>query len=499
MGTPSYLKGFGTATGEQSSLGANNTDFFGEGLEAGGPDAPDAPASNITPEQIAAANLQRSATTTANINVNTNPYNQAVTPEQAAAAKPAGATGAYEAGSDASRAAMDENRDIQSPSSMGGFLEGIGQKVGVRGGGNMVSPGFTNPADFLNDAGQTVGVTGAGDAAFSPRIATNPVDAFIGNTQNLGTVDTPGTVGDVAPAAMDTMNHPEQVAADALTAAMNGDGAGSIPIDASGNDRGGMGLGGAYGDAMGRVQGIADTSRAGGQGVLNGSVAPGGAGANNQQDALDAAMGFVGGPRKANDVMTDVNGFLSAPGGPSAAELQLQQAAQGNMSDALSLARSGRARDAGSQARLMSQALANNAATNVDTARDTALLRAKEASDKRAQDLSALGLKGNLAQGVDTNTLGALGLQSDISNALRSGNIQERGQSLNYDQGQNQIGAGLESDVLKTIPQLENIRHQDQFDLTPQQKLAAAKLGGTPSKTTADYVTGLLGDVLSAL
>ncbi len=276
-------------------------------------------------------------------------------------------------------------------------------------------------------------------------------------------------------------------------------GQGDIPVDTSGSDRGGMGLGGAYGDAMGRVQGIADQSRATGAGVLGGTVAPGGAGTQQQGDALDAAMGFAKGPRAANDVMTDVNGFLSAPQGPSAAELQLQEGAQGAMSDALSLARSGRARDAGSQARSMSQALAENAATNVDTNRNVALLRAKEAEARRGQDLSALGLKGNLAQGVDQGTLGALGLQGDISGALRSGNIQERGQSLSYDQGQNQIGAGLESDVLKTIPQLEQIRHSDQFDLTPQQKLAAAKLGGPPEKTTADYVTGLLGDVLSAL
>jgi hypothetical protein len=56
-----------------------------------------------------------------------------------------------------------------------------------------------------------------------------------------------------------------------------------------------------------------------------------------------------------------------------------------------------------------------------------------------------------------------------------------------------------ETDALKTIPQMDTIRHQDQFELTPQQKLAAAKLGGAPEKTTADYVTGLLGDVLSAL
>ena len=68
-----------------------------------------------------------------------------------------------------------------------------------------------------------------------------------------------------------------------------------------------------------------------------------------------------------------------------------------------------------------------------------------------------------------------------------------------FNLGEDQIGAGMETDALKTIPQFEQVRHDDQFELTPQQKLAAAKMGGAPEKTTADYVTALLGDVLTAI
>jgi hypothetical protein len=92
-----------------------------------------------------------------------------------------------------------------------------------------------------------------------------------------------------------------------------------------------------------------------------------------------------------------------------------------------------------------------------------------------------------------------LGLQGDLASALRSGNVQERGQTLNYAQGQDQLGVQQQGDVLDTIPKLEQIRHSDQFSLTPQQQLEAARMGQGKDKTTADYVTALLGDVLGVL
>lgn len=329
-------------------------------------------------------------------------------------------------------------------------------------------------------------------------------------------------------------------------------------FDTSGADRGVGGAG--YGATTERVQGISDNIRAMGE-----RPPMGGMGNTEQVDALDRAMAFAGGPRATqgaldqanafsptatsktlknanafapqaqNDVMGDINSFLRAPETPSAAQLTLQEGAQGSMADALSMARSGRARDAGSQARMMNQALAENAATGVDTARNAGLLRAKETADAKAQQLNALGLKGNVAQGVDQTalgaldisgklsqgidanklgalglsgqlsqgldqtTLGALGLGGDISSALRSANVAERGQSLGYTQGMTGIGAGLEGDILDTIPKMEQVRHQDQFALTPQQQLEVARMGQAKDKTAGDYIMGAIGDVLGIL
>ncbi len=321
-----------------------------------------------------------------------------------------------------------------------------------------------------------------------------------------------------------------------------------------------MGQGGAYGDTATRVQGIADTIK------QQGDRPPvGGMGGQEQMDALDRAMAYSpsaqqaaaqktadfnpsaqqaatgqvnayqSGPRAQTGVMNQLDQFAQQPAGPSAAELQLQQGAQGNMADALSLARSGRSRDAGSQARNLNVAQANNAATNVDTTRDTALLRANEAATRSAQNLQALGQKGQLAQGVDTGTLSALGIGSDlakgtdqstlaalgigadlakgtdtstlsalglggdIANAMRGANVTERGQGLDFTQGMNSISAGLEGDVLKNIPQMEQIRHSDEFDLTPEQKIQIAKMGVPKEPSTFDKILGTVGDVASAL
>ncbi len=366
--------------------------------------------------------------------------------------------------------------------------------------------------DLFNNEGNNVGVSHVGDVidpgGFNVQnpFTWNPVAGAMNPDTGLGTTATGGDpVTNLSPGTREAAGVGSQgilptTAAgvgDALDAAMGG--GGNLNVDTSGSDRGGMGLNGAYSPQLSGAAAQSSDMQAQGAGVLNGTTAPGGAGAPAQQDALDAAMNFQTGPRQASGVVGDVNNFMQAPQGPSAAELQLKQGAQGNMSDALALARSGRARDAGSLARNLNVAQAQNAATGVDTARDTAALRAKETTDAKAQQLQALGLKGNLAQGLDQGTLSALGLQGDLSNQMRNANVTERGQSLGFDQAQNATGAGLTSDVLKAIPQLETIRHTDQFDLTPQQKIAAAKIGAVPGKTTADYVTALLGDTLSAL
>lgn len=386
-----------------------------------------------------------------------------------------GATGAYNMTSDAGRKSFDEMHRLGTPgavSSMGDFLDNMGEKVGVSG---------------VDKAINTV-----------PGISMNPF-ASVRQTGNLGTTaDGKGgqalDSGAAAPAfdAMGKLASPGGVAS-AAGNAIQGLGDSGPNFDTSGADRGGMG---SHAGDLGRVQGIADQARAGGAGVLGGTVAPGGAGIDQQQAALRKAGAYT--PAAQKGAMGDVKAFAAAPEGASAAEQLLNKGQQGAMADVLAAARSGRARDAGSQARAMNVAQGELAGMGVDAARDAATLRAQESQQGKQNQLSALGLQGQLASGLDQSNLQALGLQGDLANQMRQGNIAERGQTLGYDQGMNQIGAGLESDALKTIPQLEGIRHQDQFDLTPQQKLAAAKMGN-PSKTTADYVTGLLGDVLSAL
>lgn len=478
---------------------ANEADFFGEGLDpTAAPKAPDA----TTPRDPFAANkfaMDIASATPKDLEARTASGGASTNPADAVAAfrggNIGGASGAYNVADAGTKAGYDYMRDIQNPGSVGGFLEGMGQRFGLTGAGDAASLGITNPKDFFNTSGEMVGVTGAGDAAFSPHVATNPIDAVVGNTGKLGAVGASGSVQDMAPGAFDVMKNPGSVVGDALDNALAG--GGSIPIDASGADRGGMGLGGAYGDTLARSQGLGDAARATGAGVLGGSIAPGGAGAQGQTDVMGRALGFQ--PTAQQGVSGELGAFTKQGEGPSQAELLLQKAAQGNMADALSLAHSGRARDAGSAARALNVAQAENAATGIDAGREAALLRAKEQQDFRAQQLQALAEKGKLAQGIDQTGLSALGLGGDLATQLRSGNISERGQTLGFTQGMEGVGAGYEGDVLKTIPQLEQIRHSDEFDLTPQQKLAAAKLGGTPDKTTADYVTALLGDVLSAV
>ncbi len=489
-GAPIY-KGAGSA-----NFGVNQgpqEDFLGEGTNAM-PAAPDAPAA-ADPGAANHAYNARLATKTANINA-----------QQDRTSGSNFATGAGSASidplsymTDSGKAQMNYMHSLGSPGTVlsgSDLMNQLGEKVGISHAGDAANPnpfagGITNPFDFASNPGGAM-LGGMMDPNKGLGTTVGGVGGAVGGKPitNLS----PGTR-----ALAQSMQQSGPGIDDALSQAMGGLGGGKDVGDTSGGDRGGMGLNGAYSPELTGAAAQGAQMQAQGQGVLNGTVAPGGAGAPAQQDALSAAMNFQTGPRQASGVVGDVNNFMQQPGGPSAAELQLQRGAQGNMSDALALARSGRARDAGSQARNLNVAQAQNAATGVDTARDTASLRANEKTAAQAQQLQALGLKGNLAQGLDQGTLSALGLQGDLANQIRSGNVAERGQSLGFDQAQNATGAGLTSDVLKTIPQLENIRHQDQFELTPQQKIAAAKIGAVPGKTTADYVTALLGDTLSAI
>jgi hypothetical protein len=438
-----------------------------------------------------------------------------------------GATGAYDALSDKGRDAFDYYRDIRDPGNINDYFDAMGERVGVSHAGDAAIGGVSDTLgmgsgfdilDRVVDPNSGLG-TNAGNGG-------RPITALTPNTAAAAGVlqgATPNSPGGLAAAGVGGVN-------DALTSLLGGLGGNDIPIDASGADRGGMA---DYSGDLNRVRGLADGARGLGADVLSGAVAgPNAADAQRQSDALGkvntfapkaaesaakAAKNFAAGPKEASGVLADVNAFAKGPAGPSSASLLQDEASQKAMADVLSVSRSGRARDAGSQARAANVAQAEIASMGVDNARNAALLRNKEANDARAQQLQALGLSGDLAQGLDTTKLGALNLQgdlaksrdssalqalglgSDLATQMRGQGISERGQGLDFMQGQQQIGAGLESDVLKTIPQLEQIRHDDQFELTPQQKLAAAKLGGPPDKTTTDYVVGLLGDVLGVL
>jgi hypothetical protein len=510
----------------RSSTDANQMDFFGEGTAAAPAAAP--PAAPVDPaaaNQWASDNKKakaRDITTSSDASQAIN--NDPILRQRAfESGNIGGASGAYNTVSDAGRDAFDYYRDIRDPTSVGDFVNAMGERVGLSHAGDAMGLGdgllggfrVSNPLDFnplqnVLDPETGLGVTADGRGG-------QPIGASM--DPGLREAMTQG-VGDMALGA----------AGDALDNLMGGLGSDYGKFDTSGSDRGGMG---SYAADFDRHRGLADSARGLGADVLSGKTAgPNAADAQRQNDvmgqvgafspeasarAAKSAANFAAGPKAASDVLSDVTAFAQGPEGPSSASLLQDEASQKAMADVLSVSRSGRARDAGSQARAANMAQAEIAGMGVDNARNAALLRNKEANDARSQQLQALGLSGDLAQGLDTTKLGALslqgdlaksrdanalqalGIQGDLATQMRGQGITERGQGLDFMQGQQQIGAGLESDVLKTIPQLEQIRHDDQFDLTPQQKLAAAKLGGPPDKTTTDYVVGLLGDVLGVL
>lgn len=251
-------------------------------------------------------------------------------------------------------------------------------------------------------------------------------------------------------------------------------------FDFSGNGGAGGGLGGgAAGGALGNALGSAGNARALGAGVMGGQIAPPNAADRTAQaGALGATQAFAGGPRAVDPVMGELDAFMKQGEGPSKAQLLLDQASQGAMADVLSASRSARSRSAGDQARQAAVAQGEIAGMGVDNARNAALLRQQEAQDFIGQQLAALGQKGSLATSKDAGTLGALGTSADLTSAMRNAGVQERGQTLGFGQGMESIAGNLEGDVVGAIPGLEAVRHDDQYELTPEQKLKVALLGG---------------------
>lgn len=149
--------------------------------------------------------------------------------------------------------------------------------------------------------------------------------------------------------------------------------------------------------------------------------------------ALEALQGYA--PEEQAAILAQIQEFMQGPEGPSQAELLLQSAANSGMSDTLSLARSGRG-GAGAQARAMRGALAQNAASGVETARNVGQLRAVEEQQRRQQVLQALGLGGQVAGSMD-----AAGLQQLISSGALAGGIDQSVLQALVSAGQLDLGA----------------------------------------------------------
>lgn len=425
---------------------ANQADLLGEGLYDPNAVKPANDGTGAAPGADRAAALDKLTADAAKVGTGNARVNAAqgpsTTPQQMqqafASGNVGGAAGANNAVSPTSQANYAYMHQLnQNPASVQGFLNQAGEKVGVSHAGSAALPnggvGVQNPLTFNPLSGVGNPDTGLGTTA-----PGTPGGASAGRPlMNM----TPGTR--LAAAAMTQPILPGAArAAGNSVESLLGIGGDSRPAPGAFPDKGyvdqQMGLGG---DA----RGLGADVLSGKQGAANPADAA------RQGDVLDQAMAFA----KGNDQ-------------PSQAQLLLDQASQKNMADTLSIARSGRARDAGSQARALTTATAENASTGVDNARNAALLRQQEAQDFRNQQIQALTLGGNVA------------------GQARSAGDTERGQSLTFDQGMNTVGQGLQTNALNAIPQLETVRHNDQYELSPSQKLHAA-------------LTGATGDVLASI
>jgi hypothetical protein len=416
----------------------NQADLLGEGVID--PNAVKAAAPGVTPEQQRAdagapiyEQLAAQAAQTGTGNVLN--YDRSKGTGAPLGGQQPGATGAYEAASPSGKATYDYMHSLGSGTGVGDVLNQLGEGAGVSHAGDVLSPlkqfQVANPVDWNPTARAMDPNTGLGTTSVAA-----PGGASAGRPL---TNMTPGT----AAAA--------RVGQQGVLPTAGGAVGGAFDFGGGGGGRGS----GLYDENyLARALGNADSARQLGANVMSGAQnAPDAGDKARQAEVFDQAMQFATKP-------TDE---------PTKADLLLKQAQEQGMGDALSVARSGRARDAGSQARALQTATAENAASGVANARDAGLLRAQESKDFRDQQLQGLTLGGNVATGI------------------RSGGDTERGQTLNFGLGTQQVGAQTEGDVLKTIPQLEQARHADQYDLTPSQKLKLALMGGG-----ADVLTSLL-------
>lgn len=216
------------------------------------------------------------------------------------------------------------------------------------------------------------------------------------------------------------------------------------------------------------------------------------------------AAGFVGA----------VDQFLQGSEAPSQAEAAMQRSSNENMADALSIARGVRGGPAAQQ-RALRVAMANNAATGVETARDVGQLRAAETAQRQQELLQALGLAGQgaqmqigetaqrqqeLLQGLGLAGQGAqLGLQQDVAgqqNLLAGlgmqGDLTKMQMGQDAQRAQEQLaGLGLQAQGTQMRIGEEGQRQQ--------QILQALGLAGQGAQIQAAETAARQGEILQAL
>ncbi len=203
---------------------------------------------------------------------------------------------------------------------------------------------------------------------------------------------------------------------------------------------------GAIGPTYGRVEGgaIAEANRASHLGSLNanqyfqaGSNAAGLFNNEGNRDVNRSAHYADNGVADYGNANADRTGNLGALGrlqqfyqqgpGPSAAEAQMRAGADANMAQSIALAHSGRG--VGNNAAAMRQAAFGNAAAGQQLNQQTGVLRAKEASDWRGQQLGAMGIeqqgygqvRGQDIASMQANQNMGLGYQNAGQNAYAQG------------------------------------------------------------------------------
>ncbi len=170
-----------------------------------------------------------------------------------------------------------------------------------------------------------------------------------------------------------------------------------------------------------------------------------------QTDVMGRAKAFD--PMAAETLLAELEQFRTKQEGPSKAEILLSQANDDAMSNALSLARSGRG-SVGDQSRQLQTAIGENAATSIDNARNMSLLRAEEEQQFRNQLMQSLGLSGDISGAADQAKLGALGIEGNLAQSLDEGTLKALGLSTQLGLGMDQSRlqkAGLQADLGKSL------------------------------------------------